>query len=383
MNDPRWREGRPSRPYAGEPDDTPYAREPGGVSYAGGPGATPYDRDPRLPAGGPAGPARGPGCPGRAGEPPRREAGRSEDYSGGAGAQRRGRSWEDGDPGAPTRQLPARPGGAERGVPAVQAARDLGSRGKPAGSPRPGLQWGSLQGGLGVCLIIGSTAIGAIATMATRNAPGLMLGVFVVIGTLAAALAVRPAAGRMILPVPVLSYLVAALVAGMIYNRSAGSSKAALAIAAAQWIASGFFPMAFATAAAVVLVTVRWGRWRFGRRTGRGPGGSFPEASPARRPQAAPAVATDSRYPPGSRYPAEYQHPAEYRDPADSRDRGPGPAGAGAGSWNDANWNNESPPGPGYRPPGPGYRPPGPGYRSHGPGYRQPGSGPYNFSSGA
>jgi hypothetical protein len=184
--------------------------------------------------------------------------------------------------------------------------------------------------------------------MATGKAPGLLLGVFVIIGTVAAGLAVRPEAGRLILPVPALSYLVAALIAGVIYNRSGDSSKAALAIAAAQWIASGFFPMAVATAAAVVLIAVRWGLWR----TGRGAGGSGARPGPARRPPAAPTSFVDS-WAPESRYPADSRYPAE------SRDRRPGQAGGGAGSWNDE-------------------RPPG---RERG--YRRPGSGPYNFSSGA
>jgi hypothetical protein len=198
-----------------------------------------------------------------------------------------------------------------------------------------------------VCLIVGSTAIGAIATMATGNAPGLVLGVFVIIGTVAAALAVRPAAGRLILPVPALSYLVAALIAGIIYNRSGDSSKTALAIGAAQWIASGFFPMAVATAAAIVLVTVRWWFWR----TGRGAGGSGDRPGPGRRPQVGPTSFVDS-WSPDTRYPAE------------ARNQGPGRAGAGGRSWNDAGWNAERPPGRGR-------------------GYRQAGSGPYNFSSGA
>ncbi len=74
----------------------------------------------------------------------------------------------------------------------------------------------------------------------------------------------------MIFPVPVLCYLVAALLTGVIYNHSADSSKTALAIGAAQWVASGFLAMAMATILAVVLVTVRWYLWHRRRGAGRG-----------------------------------------------------------------------------------------------------------------
>jgi len=253
------------------------------------------------------------------------------------------------------------------------------------GNPRPrGLRkFGSLQGGLGVCLIVGSTAIGVIATMATGRAPGSVLGAFVVIGTVVAALAVRPRAGRLIFPVPVLAYLVGALVAGIIYNRSDDASKTADAIGAAQWIANGFFAMAIATAAAIVLIAVRWLLWRR-RKAGRTGG-------PGRPPRPDPATAASSRYAadyPDSRYPADYpdaryqadypdaryaadypdsRYPADYPDAryqADYRDLGRRPGGAGAG-----NSGGERSPGPArdYR----RSRPPAP----------RPG--PYNFSSGA
>jgi hypothetical protein len=225
------------------------------------------------------------------------------------------------------------------------------------GNPRPGRlgQFGSLQGGLGVCLIVACTAIGAVATMATGRPPGPVLGVFVVIGTVVAALAVRPRAGRLIFPVPVLAYLVGALVSGIIYNRSDDSSKTAVAIGAAQWIANGFVAMAFATVAAIVLIAVRWLFWRR-RRKGVGSGPARP--GPGRRPQPDPATAVDARYAaeyPGSGYPGS-GYPEGYRDQGRRRD------GAGTGNWND-----ERPPAPGYGRP----RPPAPG------------SGPYNFSSGA
>ena len=245
------------------------------------------------------------------------------------------------------------------------------------GNPRRGGlgQFGSLQGGLGVCVIVASTAIGAIATMVTDHAPGVILGFFVVLGTVVAALAVRPRAGRLIFPVPVLAYLVGALVAGIIYNRSDDASTTADAIGAAQWVANGFFAMAFATAAAIVLITVRWLFWRRGRKAGTAGG-------PGRPPRPNPATAASSRYAadyPDSRYPADYpdarnqadypdtRYQADYPDTryqADYRGQGRRPDGAGAGNSG------------GARSPGPArdYRRPRP---------PAPRPGPYNFSSGA
>jgi hypothetical protein len=260
-----------------------------------------------------------------------------------AGAPRREAGWDGRDPGGIDPRDP-RWSGRDSGAPArrprgAQEARRAHASPRRE-NPPPGRRgrFGSLQGGLGVCLIVASAAIGAVATMMTGHAPGFLLGAFVSIGTVVAALAVRPRAGRLIFPVPVLAYLVAALISGIIYNRSDDSSKAAVAIGAAQWIANGFVAMAFATAAAIVLIAVRWYFWRR-KRKGARPG-------PGRRPQPDPATAARS----AAGYPANY------------RDQGRRPDSAGAGNWND-----ERPAVPGYGRP----RPPAPG------------SGPYNFSSGA
>ncbi len=133
---------------------------------------------------------------------------------------------------------------------------------------------GSLSGGLGVAIVAASTALGASATMLIGREPGSILGVFVLVGTVAAGLAVRPGSGRVIIPVPALSYLIAAMVTGVIYDHSADASKTALAIDAAQWIANGFFAMALATILAVVLVIGRWILWRRQQPVSRAPGRS-------------------------------------------------------------------------------------------------------------
>ena len=227
--------------------------------------------------------------------------------------------------------------------------------------------------------------------MVTRTAPGPLLGLFVVVGAVAAALAVRPRAGRMIFPVPVLSYMVAALLSGVVYDRSADSSKTALAIAAAQWIANGFFAMALATVLAVVIISVRWYLWRRGRPATRDPGWPVPPAGPARtgptradlgrtgprragtiQPGPGPDGAPRRPRPglptagPGLPTAAESGYPAGFARPVNPRELGEadglgGPGAPGApGGWGDR----------GSRGTGPRPAP-------------RPGSEPYNFSSGA
>jgi len=228
--------------------------------------------------------------------------------------------------GPPTRRMPAQPDEPQpaRTQPARtrQATGPPEVRGRRSARRSPGAgRWGALQGGLGVCIIVASAAVGTIATMVTRTAPGFLLGLFVEAGTVVAALAVRPRAGRVIFPVPVLSYLVGALISGFVFNRS-GTSKAALAIGAAQWVANGFFAMALATVLAVAIVAVRWHLWR------------------------------------RSRLPREVRRPSSQA----------------RGAWDDA--------GPRGAGSGRDYLPAPPRDTRRGPGPR-PGSGPYNFSSGA
>ena len=189
-----------------------------------------------------------------------------------------------------TRQAASPRGGAREGSARdASGPREARGRRNPRRSPGSG-RWGALQGGLGICVIVASTAVGTIATIVTRSAPGFLLGLFVEAGTVVAALAVRPRAGWMIFPVPVLSYLVGALISGFVYNRSTGTSKTALAIGAAQWIADGFFAMALATVLAITITTVRWFLWRRRRPVTRDPDWTAPAATrpvPPRRPQAA------------------------------------------------------------------------------------------------
>src|SRR5579872_866917 len=272
MSDPRRRDARPSRIYGGEPEGrTPRrdAREPGSRRRGGDgrgrddatsrmPAQTgltqPIARQPGVPQPGvplpgvplPGVPLPGvslPGAPGR-GEVARRGAnGAAAEAANGAGRSRAngaGRSRANGagrSSGRGAGRSSGRGAGRSRGDGAVNGAR------RPRGTGgRLSRVWeGSLNGGLGICVIVGSAAIGTVATIVTRAVPGSVLGLFVLAGTVAAALTVQPRTGRLIFPVPALSYLVGALASGVVYDRSA--NKTELAVGAAQWVANGFFVM--------------------------------------------------------------------------------------------------------------------------------------------
>jgi hypothetical protein len=237
-----------------------------------------------------------------------------------------------------TGETPRRPATGPADGPGKRRGRGAGHRPRAAGGRLSRIWEGSLRGGLGACVIVGSAVIGAIATIVTKSQPGSVLSLFVLAGTVAAALTVQPRTGRMIFPVPALSYLIAALTAGVVYDRTA--NKTEIAVGAAQWIASGFFVMVLSTLLAIALTTVRWYMWRRDQQGPAAPDWSAtaprPPAGPPRRPGTPPGT------PPGTQRP---QWP-----PGSPRDQRPGPR-------------------PDQRP-------------GLAPGQR-PGSGPYNFSSGA
>jgi hypothetical protein len=134
--------------------------------------------------------------------------------------------------------------------------------------------WGTRPGRLGVFAVIGATLLGLVITLLSGTEPGVILGVFLVAGTLAAATAVRPGAVYLIFPVPALAYAVAAVIAGFVHDRGVDTSHTALAISAAQWIAGGFVAMTVATALAMLIAGYRWLR---GARPAQGTAQGRPE----------------------------------------------------------------------------------------------------------
>jgi len=227
--------------------------------------------------------------------------------------------------------------------------------------------------------------------MVTRSVPGFLLGLLVVAGTVAAALAVRPRAGRMIFPVPALAYLVAALISGIVFNRSAASSKAALAIGAAQWVAGGFFAMVLATVLAVAIITARWYLWRRGRPVSRDPDWAVPAVTGPAPTRAGPGPAGTMS--PVATGPVAAGRAAQPRPPQAATGRSGATGGRGtAGGTAGTGVPGTGVPGtgvPGTGVPGTGIpgttgpRGPGPADPRSRPRPGPPGSEPYNFSSGA
>jgi hypothetical protein len=136
------------------------------------------------------------------------------------------------------------------------AARPRRARHPPPGTPRH--WWGTRPGRVGIGLALGGAAAGLLGTLLAGSGPGALLGICLLAGTAAGALAVRPGAAYLIIPVPPLAYLAAATLAGLGHDHAADTSQTALAISAAQWIASGFLAVSAATLLAILVATVRW-----------------------------------------------------------------------------------------------------------------------------
>ena len=110
----------------------------------------------------------------------------------------------------------------------------------------------------GLTIVLGSVGLGMLVTIVAGSGPGLILGIFLVAGTVAAALLVRPRDVHLMIPVPALAYLAASVIAGAVHDRAALVSRTAMAVSAVQWLASGFLAIALATAIVLALTIVAW-----------------------------------------------------------------------------------------------------------------------------
>ena len=243
----------------------PGGREPGEPEPGG------HDTGPRQPGRPDWGPPEpgGPGAGRREQDQPRPEprefgqagAGRHEQDQVGAG--RRDQGPVGPRPAEPTRddlRLVA-PDLDERPTTAIPAdgGRLAARRQREAAqsAPRSSWHWGRLSGWYGTLIVFAAAVIGTVVTVAMHRNPGHLLGGFIVVGTLIAALAVRSRAVYLLIPVPAPAYLAGAVAAGLVHEHNVGPSQSGLKISAAEWIAGGFVAMAAATAVAVVVTIIR------------------------------------------------------------------------------------------------------------------------------
>ncbi|HEY1672799.1 MAG TPA: DUF6542 domain-containing protein [Streptosporangiaceae bacterium] len=238
--------------------------------------------------------------------------------------------------------------------------RETEDDGRPARSWR----WGQLSGGQGLGIVVIAAGLGALVSVATKHEPGTLLGGFVVAGSLGAVLAVRQRSAYLMIPVPVLCYLVFALAAGLARSQSAPSSSA-LTVNAAQWIANGFLTMAAATVVAIVITA---GRWFWARQARGAEADPRPQAGPAGRgrpdPRDTPGVretrgdretrgARDARPDPGARPRAAGRREPRWPDERGDSDLGDWNVSRHQRGWSDPrdeagpeDWDRRPPPGP-------------------------------------
>lgn len=127
-------------------------------------------------------------------------------------------------------------------------------------------------GRFGVLVTTVSAAVGAFATIVAGTEPGVVLGVILVAGAVAAAFVVHPRVAYRLVPVPAIAGFVAALLAGVVHDRAVDTSRTVLALNALGWMAGVFVAMAVATVATLVVAAARHVWYN---RSHRVSGGSF------------------------------------------------------------------------------------------------------------
>jgi uncharacterized membrane protein len=117
---------------------------------------------------------------------------------------------------------------------------------------------GKLPTWMALLLLAGGAALGVIVTLIAGQEPGDLLGVFVILGSIAAALAIKRGKVYLIFPAPALTFFVAAILAGKVHDAKLGSSTAGLASGFTQWTAGIFIPAVVATIIVLVIGGLRW-----------------------------------------------------------------------------------------------------------------------------
>ena len=132
--------------------------------------------------------------------------------------------------------------------------------------------------------LVAGTLLGIIFSLMADQEPGNLLGVFIIVGSIAATLVIRRGKIYLLFPAPALAFFVGAIVVGKVHDAKLGSSAAGLASFFTQSIAGIFFPAVIAT---ILVLLIGGGRWVLGRQlltTGQPPlpGGGRPTPGNAR-----------------------------------------------------------------------------------------------------
>lgn len=225
------------------------------------------------------------------------------------------------------------------------------------------LRWvGTWSGRRAVLVLFGAALLGLIGTVLIGHDPGFLIGFFLLIGSVAAAIGAQRRVYQLI-PLPALSYFVVTTIAGYMHDRSVLNGAKEWATNFLTWIGSAFLALVWATVLVAVIAIARWVIDRrqatgqpsaattggtAGRATmsasarpdpwsGRGPldrpsrpGGRGPQPgrdargadrdSFADRSPGGNAFEADSGNPWGDRGPRDSRNPRESRDSRDSRD---------------------------------------------------------------
>jgi hypothetical protein len=123
----------------------------------------------------------------------------------------------------------------------------------------PLLRWlGTMSTRTAVLVLVAATLIGVVFTLIAGSEPGFLLGIFITVGSVAAALGIRRGAVYLMFPLPAFAFFVAAFITGKVHDSSLTSSTTGLGVGGLQWIADIFFPTVIATIAVLVVGGARW-----------------------------------------------------------------------------------------------------------------------------
>jgi len=147
-----------------------------------------------------------------------------------------------------------------------------------------------------VLVLLGFALISLVATIVVGHDPGFLIGLFLIAGSVIAALGARRAIHRLI-PVPALSYLVTTTVVGAAHDRANLNDSKEFLTSFLTWIGSAFFALVWATVLVIVIaIAGAVISWRRGTTApaAAGPRAPRPAPGPGRDAPAAPSRASRS-----------------------------------------------------------------------------------------